>query len=87
MEKQIKQRKKVQRRLRRYVNKSNKIMLREYRESIGLNQTELGQLVGVNSRSISAYELGTRRPSTKVAVKLARVFNVKLEVLFPFFAQ
>lgn len=59
------------------------ILLREYRESIGLTQSELGKLVGVNARTISAYELGTRKPSTKVAVKLLKVFNIKLQDLFP----
>ena len=43
------------------------ILLREYRESIGLTQSELG----------------TRKPSTKVAVKLLKVFNIKLQDLFP----
>ena len=72
-------------RVRKYTNTIKEILLREYRESIGLTQLELGQLVGVNSRSISAYELGVRKPSTKVAVKLAKVFNVRIEEIFPSF--
>lgn len=63
--------------------KIKRIMLREYRESMGLTQGELGILVGVNARSISTYELGTRKPSTKVAVKLSRVFNVRIDEIFP----
>ena len=72
-------------RVRKYTNTIKEILLREYRESIGLTQFELGQLVGVNSRSISSYELGVRKPSTKVAVKLAKVFNVRIEEIFPSF--
>lgn len=60
-----------------------KTSLREYRENIMLSQVELGKLVGVNCRSISAYELGTRTPSIKVALKLCKVFKAKLEDLFP----
>ena len=69
--------------VKRSKRKIKRIMLREYRESIGLTQEELGILVGVNSRSISSYELGTRKPSTKIAVKIARVFKVRIDEIFP----
>ena len=69
--------------VRRKKGKIKRIMLREFRESIGLTQGELGVLVGVCSRSISCYELGTRKPSTKIAVKISRVFNVRIDEIFP----
>lgn len=70
-------------RVRKYNNTNKKILLREYRESISLTQSELGKLVGVDARTISAYELGTRKPSMKIAIKLTRVFNAKLDEIFP----
>lgn len=78
-----KQTKKTVIKISKRARKGKEILLREYRESIGLTQTELGKLVGVNPRTISAYELGTRKPSTKVAVKLTKIFNITLQDLFP----
>lgn len=41
----------------------------------GLNQTELGALVGVTQNAISCYELGTKFPRRKVLDKLAEVLG------------
>lgn len=59
----------------------NSTALREHREKMNLTQTELAALVGINQRSISAYESGVRKPSLKTAMKLAKIFKVKLEDL------
>jgi len=61
--------------------KYKKAMLREYRESMKLTQAELGKLVGVDACTISAYELGTRQPSAKTALKLAKVLKAKIDDL------
>ena len=83
MEKQTKKIQNKVTRIRKFKSKAKEILLREYRESIGLTQSELGQLVGVNARTISAYETGVRKPSSKVGIKISRVFNVRLEEIFP----
>ena len=44
-------------RIRKRKGRIKKIMLREYRESLGLTQKELGKIVGVDARTISTYEL------------------------------
>ena len=62
-----------------------KTNLKEYRQKIGFTQAELGRFIGVDARTISAYELGTRKPSTKVAIRLAKTFKVKIEDIFPAF--
>ncbi len=59
----------------------NSLSVREHRERMNLTQKELASLVGVNQRSISAYESGSRKPSLKIAMKLAKIFKVKLEEL------
>lgn len=66
-------------------NKENrgKVLLREYRESIQISQTQLAHMVGVNPRTISAYEMGSRNPSIKVALKIARIFSLKVDDIFP----
>lgn len=57
-------------------------VLREYRESIGLTQSEVGKLVGKNCRTISAYELGIRKPPLNVAIKLCKIYKAKFENVF-----
>ncbi len=65
------------------VKNLNVIALREYRESIGLTQQELATLLNVNHRTVSAYEVGTRKPSIKTGLKLTKIFNAKIEDIFP----
>ena len=49
----------------------------------GLTQSELGKIIDVSSKTISAYEVGTRKPKMKKAVKIARFFNVNVDDIFP----
>lgn len=63
--------------------KKNEIVLREYRESRGLTQLELAKLLGLDRRTISAYEVGSRMPPVRTAIKIAKIFNVKIEDIFP----
>lgn len=56
--------------------------LKEYRAKINVNQTEMGKMVGVSRQTISQIERGDYSPSVTLALKIARVFNVKVEDIF-----
>ena len=71
------------RKIKRTRRLKNVILLREYREMCGLTQSELGKIIDVSSKTISAYEVGTRKPKMKKAVKIARFFNVNVDDIFP----
>ncbi len=70
-------------RVHRETPKIQDVKLREYREEKGLTQMELGKLIDVNWRTISAYENGVRKPPMKKAIKLSRIFGVPIDELFP----
>ena len=56
--------------------------LKEKRKEAGLSQTELAARVGVTSRTIQNYELGTRKPqNVEVVQKLADVLNTTTDYL------
>ena len=46
------------------------------------SQQELADLLGVSQGSINKYELGTRKPSDKNKVKIAKLFNMSVEDIF-----
>ncbi len=50
--------------------------IREARKNIGLNQTELGAAVGVEIKTISRWEAGTREPRASDISKLASALHV-----------
>lgn len=56
--------------------------LSSLRKEKGLNQTELGEKVGVSRQTISLIERGDYNPSVLVALSLARVFEVNVEDIF-----
>lgn len=58
--------------------------LKEHRNSKGLNQQELGRLVGVSRQTISLIERGDYSPSVKLAIKIARVFDTSVENIFDY---
>ena len=53
--------------------------LKEYRAKIKVNQTEMGNLVGVSRQTISQIERGDYSPSVTLALKIAKVLNVSVE--------
>lgn len=56
--------------------------LKEKRKEAGLSQTELAARVGVTSRTIQNYELGTRKPqNVEVVQKLADVLHTTTDYL------
>ena len=58
--------------------------LKEYRARINVNQTELGSMVGVSRQTISQIERGDYSPSVTLALKIAQVFQVKVEDIFSY---
>lgn len=56
--------------------------LSSLRKEKGLNQTELGEKVGVSRQTISLIERGDYNPSVLVSLSLARVFEVNVEDIF-----
>lgn len=56
--------------------------LKEHRARMGLNQQQIGALVGASRQTISLIERGDYSPSVTLALKLAAVCNVKVEDIF-----
>ena len=58
--------------------------IKEYREKIGMKQAELAELVNVRRETIVCLENGKYNPSLRLAMDIAKVFNVQVEDLFTF---
>ena len=58
--------------------------LKEYRAKINVNQQEMGRLVGVSRQTISQIERGDYSPSVTLAIKIAKVFNARVEDIFDY---
>ena len=58
--------------------------LKEYRARLGVNQQEMGALVGVSRQTISQIERGDCSPSVTLALKLAQVCQVTVEDIFSY---
>ena len=58
--------------------------LKEYRAKIDVNQQEMGKLVGVSRHTISQIERGDYSPSVTLALKIAKVFDAKVEDVFDY---
>ena len=58
--------------------------LKEYRARLGVNQQEMGKLVGVSRQTISQIERGDYSPSVMLALKIAKVCNVTVEDIFEY---
>ena len=58
--------------------------LKEYRSTLGLNQTELGRLAGVSRQTISLIERGDYSPSVTLALKIAKICEASVEDLFEY---
>lgn len=56
--------------------------LKEYRARLGVNQQEMGRLVGVSRQTISQIERGDYSPSVTLALKLAKICQVSVEDIF-----
>jgi putative transcriptional regulator len=58
--------------------------LKEYRAKLGVNQQEMGKLVGTSRQTISQIERGDYSPSVTLALKIAKVCNVSVEAVFQY---
>ena len=58
--------------------------LKEYRATLKINQQEMGRLVGVSRQTISQIERGDYSPSVTLALKIAKLCNVKVEDIFEY---
>ena len=58
--------------------------IKEYREKLGMKQSDLAELVNVRRETIVCLENGRYNPSLKLAIDIAKVFNVQVEDLFSF---
>ena len=58
--------------------------LKEYRAKLGVNQQEMGKMVGVSRQTISQIERGDYSPSVMLALKIAKVCNATVKDIFVF---
>ena len=58
--------------------------LKEYRARLGINQSDLGKKAGVSRQTISLIEKRDYSPSVTLALKLAKIFQVKVEDIFSY---
>ena len=58
--------------------------IKKFREKAGLTQADLAEKVGVRRETIVHLENGKYNPSLKLAMDIARVFDVTVEELFTF---
>ena len=56
--------------------------LKKYRSELGINQTELGRLAGVSRQTISLIERDDYSPSVTLALKIAKICEVRVEDIF-----
>lgn len=60
----------------------NRIAL--FRAESGMSRRELADAVGVNPQTIGYLERGDYAPSLELGMKIARVFDVSVELIFSF---
>lgn len=58
--------------------------LREFRESFGLTQEQLGEIVGASRQAINAIETEKFEPSIWLAYDISKVFHCTIEEMFLF---
>ena len=56
--------------------------LKSVRESTGMTQQELADLIGMRRETILHLENNRYNPALEMALKIAQVFNLKVEDLF-----
>lgn len=58
--------------------------LKECRARLGINQQQLGAMVGASRQTISLIERGDYSPSVTLAIKIAKVFGETVENVFQY---
>lgn len=59
---------------------SNRV--KEFRARLNINQQQLGAMVGASRQTISLIERGDYSPSLVLALKIAKVWGVRVEEIF-----
>lgn len=54
------------------------------RARLGVNQAEMGRLIGTSRQTVSQIERGDYSPSVTLALKIAKVCNVCVEDIFEY---
>lgn len=58
--------------------------IKQYRESLGITQEELGKIVGVSRQAINSIEKEKFEPSIWLAYDIAQAFHCTIEEIFLF---
>jgi len=58
--------------------------LKELRESLGLTQEQLGELIGASRQAINAIETEKFEPSIWLAYDIGKIFHCSIEEVFIF---
>jgi len=58
--------------------------LKEFRESLGFTQEQLGELVGVSRQAINSIETEKFEPSIWLAYDICKIFHSSIEEVFLF---
>jgi len=58
--------------------------LKELRESLGLTQEQLGELIGVSRQAINSIETEKSEPSIWLAYDICKIFHSSIEEVFLF---
>lgn len=58
--------------------------LKEMRARLGVNQQEMGKLIGTSRQTISQIERGDYSPSVTLALKIAKICGVAVEDVFEY---
>ncbi|MGN0658362.1 MAG: helix-turn-helix transcriptional regulator [Emergencia sp.] len=58
--------------------------LKEHRARLGVNQSEMGRMVGASRQTISQIERGDYSPSVTLALKIAKVCGTAVEDIFSY---
>jgi putative transcriptional regulator len=56
--------------------------VKEERKKRKVSQSDLGEKVGVSRQTINSIERGRYQPSTVLALKIAKLFEIPVEALF-----
>ncbi|MFD2046048.1 helix-turn-helix domain-containing protein [Ornithinibacillus salinisoli] len=65
------------------INKYVGSKIKEYRKKKGMNQTELGKKLGVAQNTVAGYEKGEWEVSYDNLFKIAEIFDISIDDLFP----
>lgn len=69
--------------LERSLAKYSGNVIKKYRKERGLTQKDLGELIGVSNTAVANYENGYRAPLQDTLFKIAEVFEISVNELFP----